>query len=283
MNYLITRFDCVINCKTQIYKNVKYKFNLSNNYYLIFGNNFELPVCVNFNYKNKFLKFSYKENQYFVLNPTNFNKTSYVKIAHLNINFYLTISSSLIINTEKENILDIEVENIVYSHHEVKGNILLIHFLGKRNFVVILQNGEIKCASYYDEYNETKDEKIFMCKQKDCLNHGVVFKVKNNNFEKYLVYLDEYELNLKPRFISFTFLDCLLVENFNYCNNLLVPELKQEDSKNIKHFFPEFDYYLELEEHTFALIKKDTLSGIFKFEVNNNFIENITPVALQHF
>ena len=284
MNYLLSRFDCIVNGKTQIYKNIKYKLNLDNSNHLIFGNNNELPICVNFKLNNNnILNFSYNENQYYVLKGTKIYKSSFVKITYLNTNYYIALSSSLIINSDKENILDIEVENIVYSHYEVKGNVLLIYFLGKRNFVVIIQNEDVKCASFYDEYNETKEEKIFMCKLKDSLNHGKVYKVKSNSLEKYLVYLDDFKLNLQPRFVCFTFLDCLLAENFKYCNNLLVSEIKQKDSENIKNFFPEFDFYFELEANTFALIKKDTLAGIFKFEIKNNEISNIIPVVHQHF
>ena len=37
----------------------------------------------------------------------------------------------------------------------------------------------------------------------------------------------------------------------------------------------EFDFYIELEKNTFALIKKNALMGIYKFETQNNFIKNI--------
>ena len=80
---------------------------------------------------------------------------------------------------------------------------------------------------------------------------------------------------LKEQFVSCVFLDCLKAGNYNYCNNLLGESLKQESVTNIKNFFCEFDFVYPLEENVFALIQKNTLSGIYKFEVLNSKIENI--------
>jgi len=283
MNYLISRFDCCINNKIEIFKNIKYKIvNLKDNY-LIFGKGNEIPFCVNFSNTNKnILKIEYNSNCYYVLCPHRVSDVGFFVIKYLNASYYITQGNKIIICTDKENILNVDVENVSYSHYEAMGNILLIYFLGKRNFVVIIQNQEVKVASYYDEFNELENEKLFMLKLKDSLNHGKVFKVKNNILETYLVYLDDYELKLKPRFLNFIFLDCLLAGNYNYCNELLVEEIKQKESENIKNFFPEFDFYFEMEENVFALIEKDALTGIFKFESNLK-ITNITSVDLQHF
>lgn len=282
MNYLLSRFNCCVNEK-EIIKNLKYTLKDINGNFLVFGMEDEIPLKINLFKSNNVFKVEYNSNNYFVLNPKIVRSVSFFKISHLGINYYITLSSALSICTDKENILDKDVENIKYSHFETMGNILLIYFLGKRNFVVVIQNQEIKVASYYDEFNIIEKEKYFMCKLKDCLNHGKVFKVKDNMFESYLVYLDDYELNLQTRFINFVFLDCLLAGNYKYCNNLLCEDIKQKESADIKNFFPEFDFYFELEQNVFALIKKDTLAGTFKFETSNNQITNIIPVDQQHF
>ena len=172
------------------------------------------------------------------------------------------------------------MEDISYSHFEHDGEFLLIYFEGKRNFIVVIYKNQLKCASFYDECNINKSEKLFLCKLKDCLNHGRVFKIANNYFEEYLVYLDEFELNLKHRFVVAVFLDCLLAKNFKYCNNLLCEDIKQKESKNIELFFPSFDYYFEADENVYILIKKNALAGIYKFEINNLTITNIIQLNL---
>ena len=281
MNYLVSRFDCNIN-NMEIFKNVKYKLNENKCNYTIFGKTNEVPIVVNFSkYHKNLLKIDYGSNKYFMLLPTKICDVCFFKISHLNTNFYVTVSSKIIICTDKGNILEEEVENVTYSHYEVMGNILLIYFLGKRNYVVVIQNQEVKIAMFYDEFNQTETEKLFMCRLNDSLNHGRVVEVKNSSFKKYLVYLDDNNLNLQPRFLCFVFLDCLLAENFKYCNELLLEEIKQKEAENIKNFFPEFDFYFELETNVFALIKKDALAGIFNFETNNLKITNIIPVGLQ--
>ena len=81
--------------------------------------------------------------------------------------------------------------------------------------------------------------------------------------ENYLVYLDNYDLNLKEKFLPFVFLDCVLAGNFKYCNNLLCEDVKQEKDEDIKEFFPQFDWFYPLEDKTFALIKKNKTAEKF--------------------
>ena len=50
--------------------------------------------------------------------------------------------------------------------------------------------------------------------------------------------------------------------------------MKNKD--DIKKFFPEFDWFYPLSEKKFLLAKKNTLAGIYVFEVENNEIINIT-------
>jgi len=279
MNYLISRFNCFLfENNIEIKKDVKYKFNLINKNFLFFGFNNEIPLNINFfNLNRNILKFNYGNDSYFIINSIKVCESCCFKVKHLGQEFFITLSSCLNICTDKENLLNIDVADISFSHTEKLGNILLIHFLGIKNFVVIIENSKVLIASYYDEYNETESEKTFMLKLRDCLNHGRVFKIINNKYEEYLVYLDDYDLKLNSRFLVYTFLDCLLAKNYKYCNNLLNENVKQKDSRNISNFFSEFDYYIELEQNVFALIKKDTLSGIFKFETNNLNIDNIIP------
>jgi hypothetical protein len=72
--------------------------------------------------------------------------------------------------------------------------------------------------------------------------------------------------------------DCLLAGNYKYCNHLLSENLKQDKAENIKEFFCKFDFAFLLEENTFAMMKKNTLAGIYKFEVDNLEISNIVEL-----
>lgn len=284
MNYLISKFNCyATDLNKKIIKNVKYSIK-SYKSCLFFGFAGELPLYVDFNLANKnLLKVEYNNDNYFILRPTKIQDVTFTTIKHLNVVFNITISSTLSICTDKENLLNLEIENLQYSHFEVIGNILLIYFLGVRNFVVIIQNSQVLIASYFDEYNEKDNEKIFMVKLKDVLNHGRVFKVKDKEYQQYLVYLDDNELNLNSRFLGFVFLDCLLAKNYKYCNNLLCENIKQKKEETISNFFPEFDYYFEVDINEFVLLNKNALAGIYKFETNNLVIENIIPQNPQHF
>jgi hypothetical protein len=93
--------------------------------------------------------------------------------------------------------------------------------------------------------------------------------------EEYLVYLDDEKLNLKEEFVSFVFLDCVKAKNFKYANELLCDNLKLENEKEIEKFFPEFDYFYPAQKNSFILINKNTLAGIFEFNIHNNLILNI--------
>ena len=47
---------------------------------------------------------------------------------------------------------------------------------------------------------------------------------------------------------------------------------KLKDENSVKEFFPEFDYYYPITNEEFILIKKNTLAGIYKFEIQNKEI-----------
>ena len=74
------------------------------------------------------------------------------------------------------------------------------------------------------------------------------------------------------------FLDCVKAGNLKYANQLLTEELKQKDVNNIKNFFPEFDCYTCISQNEFFVFKKNTLAGIYKFEIINLEISNITQL-----
>jgi hypothetical protein len=167
------------------------------------------------------------------------------------------------------------VENLIYSHFEIKNDMCFIYFSGKRSFVTVIKEDEICFSNYYDECNISEDEMLFMCKLNDTLNHGLVFKIKGKETEKYLVYLDNEELNLKSEFLPFVFLDCLMAENYKYCKNLLCEEMQIDNEKKTKNFFNSFDFYYPINNHKFILINKNTLAGIYDFEIENNKISNI--------
>ena len=168
------------------------------------------------------------------------------------------------------------VDNLIYSHFEIERDMCLIFFKGERNYLVVIKDDEVKFSNYYDECNISEKEKLFMCKLGDILNHGLVLSVKENDAETYLVYLDDEEMNLKQEFLPFVFLDCVKAGNYKYCNNLLCDEMKVENENEIKDFFSKFDFYYPLSKNSFALINKNTLAGIYAFEIENNKIVNIT-------
>lgn len=192
-----------------------------------------------------------------------------------NKNFSLCVGSELNVAIDGENLLTKKLDtDIKYTHYEKIGDFNLLYFEGLRSFVLIEQNGQIKFADYYDEFNNSNDEKIYMKKQNDLLNHGKVVTLKDNKFETYLVYLDDNELNMKQEFTSLVFMDCFIAGNLKYCNELLNDNIKQKDHVLISGFFEEFDFYIPFKDIVFTF-KKNTLSGVYKFEVINNKIDNI--------
>lgn len=276
MNYLLTRFNCCVkdNVDFNLIKDVKYCLNLENKSYLLFSDN-GFPMCVNFFNNKNVLKVETKKNCYYILNNSFYTQPCIVKIKYLNFEIFVMLFNKLTITINGESVLDLYIEDLTYSTYEEYNKFLIIYFSGKRNYVVVIQNDKLVYSNYYDECNLNDKEKIFMCKCNDILNHGKVFKLYDGNFEEYLVYLDNYDLNLNSRFIGYVFLDCLIAKNYKYCNNLLSKDIKQNNAEQIKDFFPEFDYYIEDEINEFILINKNTLAGIYKFEIDNLSIVNI--------
>ena len=280
MRYIIPLFDCVLCTDENIVlnKNVQYSCeNVDNKNFFVIGKNNETPFLFNFVDKlnSNVEKVEYKSNQYYFLKSIKNYNQGFYQFKYQNKQVCVGLFENLIISIDGETILNEQVADITYSHFEIKNQICFIYFSGKRNYVVVLQNSEIKINSHYDEINIQDSEFYFMCKLNDSLNHGKVFHIKDKIVEDYLVYLDNNDLNLKPNFVSSVFLDCVKAKNFDYANNLLSADLKQKNSQNISNFFVEFDNFFPINETEVILLKKNTLAGIYSFEIQNLEITNI--------
>lgn len=218
---------------------------------------------------------TYKFNTYYFLNFKKTNAMFSTAFKYNNKIVSVSLFETLFISVDGVLICEENVENLNYSHFEIFKDFCLIYFTGKRNYFVALKDNEIKVATYYDECNVNKDEKIFMCKMNDSLNHGLVYQIKDD-VSNYLVYLDDEEMKLKTGFLALVFLDCVKAKNFSYCNSLLSDELKMKNVENIKEFFVPFDWFYPIDEKTMILINKNTLAGIYEFEYKDNLIFNIT-------
>lgn len=275
MNYLVSRCNCVCD-EMEIVSGARYEITELEKVSTIkaFGKVYEIDFL---NANNSVVKFSYNHDSYFLLNLEKGNDNFSCSILNEKNIISIYISSIIKISINGK-VHEISAQGIEYSSYEIFNKIMLIYFSGERNFVVVIKGEEIVDYSYYDECNIDDKERYFMCKLHDSLNHGKVIHIFEEKVENYLVYLDENDLCLKKEFIASVFIDCLLASNFKYCNNLLCESLKQKDESNIKNFFCEFDYALNLEENVFATLKKNTLAGIYKFEVDNVSIVNIVDL-----
>ena len=278
-------FDCfVLNQECfNLKKGVKYEItNFEPS--LVFANN-TIPFVLDLkNCNQNILKVDCFKDKFFFLIPTRYSPFFHTRIKHKNNEIEIQLSSKLFITINSELKCEKDVDNLTYSHYETIGELCLIYFSGIRNFLIVVKDSFVAYASHYDECNDQEKEKYFMAKLNDSLNHGRVYHIKDGEFSTYLAYLDNEELNLKSDFVPFVFLDCVLAENFKYCNRLLKEDLQVENEEDIKEFFPEFDFYYPLDEKTFMLANKNTLAGIFEFSVENNRISNITclPNVCEH-
>ena len=288
MIYLVSSFPCVIagEEKFKIDKSVRYCVeNVDNTPQIVYPMDNSLPFSISFNdilnnipHENA-TTVEIHHNQYIFLNPNTYLTPTCTQFKCLNNDINITISRSLLIQINGESLLNENLQtDIVYSHFEVVGEFCIIFFEGKRNYFVIIEGKTFKCADYFDEINSEKDELYFLTRAFDSLNHGKVRHIKNKTYEEYAVYLDSEQVNIDINFIPIVFLDCLRVGNFNFCNSMLSDSIKQEDSKNIKTFFPEFDDYYPIEDNIVILFKKNAPQGKFKFELNLEKIENIIQI-----
>lgn len=278
MNYLISSFDCYLHSERifSIKKNVKYKIlNDSEKRGVVFSE--QMPFVFDLKEKTKnILRVELNGDIYFFLFPVVCVPNFTTKFRFRAKDVFVNLSNKLYVSIEGVCICEENVENLKFSHYEIDGDLCYIYFSGKRNFLVLIKNDELCFADYYDECNITDNEKYFMCKLKDCLNHGKVYKVKQGKSENYLAYLDNEEMQLKNEFVPSVFMDCVKSENFNYAKNLLCDELKSVN--NVENFFPKFELFFQIEESVVVLIKKNTLAGVFKFEIENCKISNIIPL-----
>ena len=277
MNYIVTKFaGCLFDGEIRPIKpNLKYEID-NVGVCLFFGNNGEVPFSLNLKEGScgKVQKVKVKNDTYHFIFPSSINSIFSTVIKYKNKDVVISLTESLNISIKGEILLDRQVCDLKYSCFEIKGNILLIYFSGKRNFVVVLQDEEVKYADYYDECNIDGENILFMIKLHDTLNHGRVCEIKQNIFESYLVYLDDEELCLKDEFLASVFVDCLIAGNYKYCNELLTQDLRCDKSEKIKEFFPQFDHFF-VDNNIIILFQKNTLAGAFEFEILEHKITNI--------
>ncbi len=192
-----------------------------------------------------------------------------------NKQIYVLLGERLMVNFAGKQVVNKQVEGIKFSHYEIENDCCFIFFEGQRNFLVVLNKTDLVWADFYDEYNAAKGEQQILKHLCDGLNHGRVLNLKDGKDETYLVYLDDYELHLKPKFVALIFMDCLAAGNYKYCASLVDASLKFDEA-NIKQFFPEFDSYFPLSATSVVMFKKNALMGICDFEIVDDKIINIT-------
>ncbi len=284
MKYLISNFPCQIVGKEsfRLVENLKYELqDIDDSFYTVFGENQELPICINFKdlCTNKshanILCFDYGCDDYTILFSRAILPNSVNILKLQNSELVISLSGELTISIDSECILQTNVEKLNFSHYEMWEDFCIIFFEGKRNYLVIIKDKQICCADYYDEVNKEEKEIYFMKRLYDSLNHGKVYMLKDKTFDSYLIYLDDEDMNLNSEFTMVVFLDALMAGNFEYCNRLLSEDIRQEDASKIVDFFPKFDDYIPLANNSVAMIEKNTLAGIFKFDIVDSKIENI--------
>ena len=269
-------FDCFLFKKEVVELKAKTKYKILDFENCLLMSENSMPTVLSFESKQKnFFKVDNHGNTFYFVFATKHADTFFTTIKCFSSELQMILNNNLIITKNGEIICEVCVDNISYSHYELKGEFCLIYFYGERNYVVALNKDGVCFSSHYDEYNESEGCKLFMCRLRDSLNHGRVFKLNDKTFESYLIYLDENDLNLKKEFVPFVFLDCVKAQNFKYSNMLLCDELKLKNEQDIKLFFPEFDDFYPISESEFVLIKKNTLAGIFEFSVKNLEIVNL--------
>lgn len=261
-------------------KNVCYELSdIQNKFVLIYPND---GVSYYINFYNAI--YENNKNQHIV--KSNFNKDIYIfafanyyaenqcnVIKFNNKEFTININNSLKIYDNEGCVFEDKNYNFTFSHTEKKFGKLFLHFIGVKKYVIIIDNDFSIYGMCYDEVNIKEKETLFLKKLRDSLNHGKVLSVKAEKIDEYLVYLDNFELKLKNEFVHTVFLDCVKAKNFKYAKSLLC------DSFNIKaealsQFFPDFDNYYAIENAVF-MFKKNTLTGIYQFEIENLKISNI--------
>ncbi len=283
MMYLLSKFHCLVGDE-EILPNVFYGFEKKLNApSKVIGFNGEMPFLLNLgnscvhNNPDIVEKLDLNSNTFVFLNKYTPQETYVFSLKVKNKQYFLSVGNKLTISSDNGIICDLEInKNIQFSSFEEIGERVAFYFEGKRKYVVIVSGEKLEYANYYDEVNFGDGEYLFMTRLQDCVNHGKVAKISDGKFEQYLIYLDDYEMKMKSEFVHLVFMDCLLVGNFKYCNELLDLGIKQKNEAKLKDFFEEFDDYIPFDRLVF-LFKKNTLAGVYEFIVNGLKIENIIP------
>lgn len=272
MNYLISKFPLFsIENREIIKKCVAYSFE---DKLVLLDDMSNKTLCVTSNFcSNNIVKQTLRgENYFFVFNYPQ-NDVCVVEIKVLTHSLYVALSNRIKISSGGKMLLDKFVCGIKYDFYEVVDSRCFIYFTGERRFCVCVENEQIKMADYFDEFRKFKNRRYFLKKQFDMLNHGRVWDF-DAKCEDYLVYLDDYSLNLQESHVLPTFLDCVMAGNFKYANSLLSEEIRLEKSDMIKNFFPTFDDYY-LVDNDALLFFEGKFVGHFFFEIVHSSIVNI--------
>lgn len=273
MNYVLSRKPCYeFNTKTKLQANVWYNcVGKLDECLFVFENGAQAWL----NDKAKKCSFNYSGNSYYILAPSYANKVYLTTIKYQNKQVQVAIGSNLCVTIDGELLLDKQVGNIEYIQHQLINNHLIIYFTGDRAFFIIIKDNKLLAADFYDELNCEKEDVFFLKRLHDSINHGKVFCITSKGFDEYLVYLDNYDLNLKEELLPAIMLDLVRAKNYVYAKSLLKNEMQPKQAEDIGKFFLDYDDYLPITNTEFCLLKNDTFVGIVKFEIVDNKIKNI--------
>lgn len=271
-----------ITTSTKILKNTIYCINLTsdeNAFYFVTdcGDNVVIDFNKGLTINAKMLQVAENGNIYNIIFLQNNNVKDVVQTSCENNNYTIVCDGSTKIFLNNQLVGDKCLNSIKFKSVERFLDYDLIKFEGARNAVAIIKGKELQYFDYYDEFNNKDNQKIFMKTIPSMLRYGQVFKMQTKGVEKYLVYLDEFKSNIMEDFVVSVFLECVLVGDVNFYKKILSENLAK-GANSIKSFFLDFDDFTCIHKDTAILYKKDTVVGIFKFEINNNFIENISEL-----
>ncbi len=266
MDFLVANKNCTLfkDKPIKLAKNAVYQI-LNFSPALIFYKN-NPPALLNLDEANAdVISLAHAGNNYYLLTLRDKNVESFNQFSCQNSLINVSLNDRLIVSVDGQKIFEGEVEGISYLGYENFDKHIVIYFEGARNFVVIIKDKKLLWADYYDEINTGKE--LYLLKRlNDNINHGKVACIKAGKFKSFLVYLDNLEINLQPKFMPLIFLDLYLAGNYKYCNNLLSNELHQQNARALSSFLPEFDFYFPFNFCEMALIKNRALVAKVKFE-----------------
>ncbi len=283
MIYLVSKFPCLIVGKQTfvLQEDVKYCIeDIDDSYYFVSGLHGEQMFMVNFSkIESSSLEYvraiNLGRDKYVFLLPLLNKQNQYLSLKLGGIEYQLNISSQLTITVDGDVLLTKNNVDISYSHSESVGDNAIIYFEGDRDFVIVMKQREVIYADFYDEINIEANERYFLTKRRDSLNHGTVCHVGEDKNEQYLVYLDDYELKMKHELELGVFLDCVKSGNNKYCEELLDKSIRPVESTAILEFFPKFsDYYL-VDDKTAILFTDSKNAHTGKFAKINLSVVNI--------